>query len=112
MAVPTMTKGGITLHGGEGDADMAEAGSAVALTLGGGIVEGMKKASRAKEGLQFVTGSTPKLRIGGRTIDLTLSTDAFRNELYVSTSAGSLVDLQFAGLLSHRAVVQHQDRKP
>ncbi len=107
-----MTKGGITLHGGEGDADMAEAGSAVALTLGGGIVEGMKKASRAKEGLQFVTGSTPKLRIGGRTIDLTLSTDAFRNELYVSTSAGSLVDLQFAGLLSHRAVVQHQDRKP
>ncbi|KAK0933216.1 hypothetical protein LTR29_015182 [Friedmanniomyces endolithicus] len=112
MAVSTIPKGGITLHGGEGDANMAKAGSAVSLTLGGDMVESMRKASRAKEGLQFVMGSTPKLRIGGRTIDLTLSTDAFRNELYVSTSAGSLVDLQFAGLLSHRAVVQHQDREP
>ncbi|KAK1817559.1 hypothetical protein LTR12_008084 [Friedmanniomyces endolithicus] len=114
MAEPNRQKGSITLHGGEGDADMAKAGSAtaVSLTLGNGMVESMRKASRAKEGLQFVTGSTPTLRIGGRTIDLTLSTDAFRNELYVSTSAGSLVDLQCAGLLSHRAVVQHRERKP
>ncbi|KAK0272839.1 hypothetical protein LTR57_015617 [Friedmanniomyces endolithicus] len=112
MAVSSIPKGGMTLRGGGRDADMAKADSAVSLTLGGGMVESMRKASQAREGLQFVTGSTPKLRIGGRTIDLTLSTDAFRNELYVSTSAGSLVNLQFAGLLSHRAVVQHRDRKP
>jgi len=112
MAVSSIPKGGMTLRGGGRDADMAKADSAVSLTLGGGMVESLRKASQAREGLQFVTGSTPKLRIGGRTIDLTLSTDAFRNELYVSTSAGSLVNLQFAGLLSHRAVVQHRDRKP
>ncbi|KAK5731698.1 hypothetical protein LTR17_011169 [Elasticomyces elasticus] len=106
-----MPKSGITLHGGVGHEEKSGSG-AVLLKLGDGMLESLKKASQAKERLQFITGNSPKLRIGGRTIDLTLSNDAFRNELYVSTAAGSLSDLQYAGSLSHRAVVKQRERKP
>ncbi|KAK4892041.1 hypothetical protein LTR27_009391 [Elasticomyces elasticus] len=88
----TMPKGGITLHGGIGHEEKSGSG-AVLLKLGDGMLESLKKASQAKERLQFITGNSPKLRIGGRTIDLTLSDDAFRNEF-------------------HRAVVKQRERKP
>lgn len=52
-----------------------------------------------------------KLRIGGRTIDLNLSPEAFRNELYASTVAGSVTDLKFSGLVSHRAELKLDERK-
>lgn len=41
-----------------------------------------------------------KLRIGGRLIDLTLSADDFRNELFTSTSP---TDFTFTSIVSHRA---------
>lgn len=58
-----------------------------------------------------VLNNVQKLRIGGRTIDLSLSADAFRNELYASTVAGSLADLTFAGTISHRAVLKQRERR-
>jgi len=114
MAGPVLPKGGIKLHGAEYGGKDSEVGSttAVLVRLDEGMIQSMKKASHAKDELHFLTGSTPKLRIGGRTIDLTLTPDAFRNELYVSTRAGSLSDLRYAGLIGHRALVSQRVRKP
>ena len=48
--------------------------------------------------------------MGKRTIDLTLSSEAFRHELF-SASADALGDLAFAGVISHRARLKLPERK-
>lgn len=104
----TVPEGGMKLHGASGK-DVGA--TAVLLRLSEGMVEDIKQASGEEGGLQFVTGTTPCLRIGGRRIDLTLSADDFRNELYLSTVAGSLPSLQYAGLPTHRAGLRPNEKK-
>ncbi|KAK4543905.1 hypothetical protein LTR36_004679 [Oleoguttula mirabilis] len=112
MAGSSMHTGDITLHGVH-DTEDGKPGSApgVLLKLSDGLLQDIKRASHAKEGLQFVTGSAPKLRIGGRTIDMNLSAEAFRTELYASTAAGSLTDLTLSGVVSHRAELRQLERR-
>ncbi|KAK5134625.1 hypothetical protein LTR08_006281 [Meristemomyces frigidus] len=112
MALSSIPDEGITLHGVQGTEEGKHgSASAVLFKLNDGLLQSFRKASQTKEGLQFVAGSAPKLRIGSRTIDLSLSPEAFRTELYASTAAGSLTDLAFAGVVSHRAEVKQQVRK-
>ena len=42
---------------------------------------------------------------------MTLSAEAFRNELYASTAIGSLADLTFSGVVSHRANCTSSEKK-
>ncbi|KAK4555726.1 hypothetical protein LTR86_006946 [Recurvomyces mirabilis] len=109
MAVSMVPKDGITLkgYGGRGNK-----GQAILLKLDGGAVQDIRKAAEVKNGFQFLAGTTPKLRIGGRTIDLTLSSDAFRNELYNTPLADSLAELEYAGLITHRAALKVRQASP
>ncbi|KAK5163790.1 uncharacterized protein LTR77_010464 [Saxophila tyrrhenica] len=109
MAAPTPA-GSISLRGAP-DVEDAKAGHSCALLLklDQEVVQDLRKASREKEGLRFTAGSTPKLRIGNRSIDLTLSTEDFRNELYASTAAQSR-DFEFLCTVSHRAEIQKPNR--
>ncbi|KAK5121069.1 hypothetical protein LTR85_005553 [Meristemomyces frigidus] len=112
MANSSMHTGDITLHGVHGtEGDKPGLTAAVLLKLSDGLLQDIKRASHAKEGLHFVTGSAPKLHIGGRTIDLSLSSEVFRNELYASTAAASLSDLTLSAVVSHRAELRQQERK-
>ncbi|EMC98612.1 hypothetical protein BAUCODRAFT_375823 [Baudoinia panamericana UAMH 10762] len=113
MAVKAEPPEGLTLHGvGDGRADSKTSShAAVVLKLSDDIVDDVKKASSGRSRLQFEAGKTPKLHIGGRTIDLLLSKEAFCNELYTSTVGGSLSDLTFSGVISHRAVVNQRERR-
>jgi len=61
MAAPSLPSGGVTLHGvgdrvEEGKANSA---SAVLLKVSDGMLQDIRKAAQARDGLQFVTGSTP-----------------------------------------------------
>ncbi|KAF2770206.1 hypothetical protein EJ03DRAFT_326605 [Teratosphaeria nubilosa] len=107
-SISAVPPGGITLRGvsNEGDGVKKGAASAVLLELSDGQVQEFRKAAQLKDGLQLVAGNIPKLRVGGRTIELSLAPDAFRNELYASTVPGSLADLTFSGLVSHRAALK------
>lgn len=60
MAVSSIHSSGITLHGVQ-CTEQGEPGSAsaVLLSISDGLLQDIKKASQAKEGLQFVTGRTP-----------------------------------------------------
>ncbi|RMY01808.1 hypothetical protein D0867_11266 [Hortaea werneckii] len=104
---------GIALHGIGRSADDGKShiGNALLLRLNDGLFKDIKKASGTKDGVQFMTGNSPKLRIGGRTIDLAISTEAFRNELYASTAAGTLSDLTFSTVVSHRGEPKVHDSK-
>lgn len=60
MASLSMHTGDITLHGvPDGEDGKPGSSLAVLLRLSDGLLRDIKKASHAKEGLQFVTGSTP-----------------------------------------------------
>lgn len=121
---PTMPAVGISLHGPAEDVAELKPGtsSAILLKFGEDVLQDLKNA--VKDELRFVTGNTPvcqrlqrtvpryltdadfalqKLRIGGRTIDLSISVDAFRNELYASTTGTSTADFTFTSIISHRA---------
>ncbi|KAI6818747.1 hypothetical protein KC332_g10234 [Hortaea werneckii] len=104
---------GIALHGigRSADDEKSHIGNALLLKLNDGLFTDIKKASGTKDGVQFITGNSPKLRIGGRTIDLAISTEAFRNELYASTAAGTLSDLTFSTVVSHRGEPKVHDNK-
>ncbi|KAI7321824.1 hypothetical protein KC367_g1477 [Hortaea werneckii] len=104
---------GIALHGigRSADYEKSHIGNAVLLKLNDGLLKDIKKASGTKDGVQFMTGNSPNLRIGGRTIDLAISTEAFRNELYASTAAGTLSDLTFSTVVSHRGGPKVHDNK-
>ncbi|KXL45282.1 hypothetical protein M433DRAFT_144007 [Acidomyces richmondensis BFW] len=112
MATLAIPPGGIKLHGfGENRAEQkAGTASALLLRLDKALLQEFRAASHAKDSLQLLTGSTPKLRIGGRTIDLKLSPEAFRHELYLSTVAGSLANVNFSAVISHCADIKGTDR--
>ncbi|KAF2211668.1 hypothetical protein CERZMDRAFT_112392 [Cercospora zeae-maydis SCOH1-5] len=113
MSVSAIPPSGVTLHGfPPGDASSKQRPTpAILFKLDDNLLEDVKKASIAASGLQFVTGTTPKIRLGKRTIDLTISPEAFEHELFSATAA-SLTDLQFAGVVGHRAELKaSEDRK-
>ncbi|KAM3425634.1 hypothetical protein BST61_g7579 [Cercospora zeina] len=112
MSVSAIPPTGLTLHGlPPGDASTKQRPTpAILFKLSEHLLEDVKKASSAASGLQFVTGTTPKIRLGKRTIDLTISPEAFEHELFSATAA-SLTDLQFAGVVGHRAELKPQEKK-
>ncbi|WPH03260.1 Hypothetical protein R9X50_00613700 [Acrodontium crateriforme] len=112
MAACSMPAAGVTLHGGANHDDTPKPNwtTAISLKLSHEILQDIKRASKEKNGLQFQTGRFPKLRIGHNIIDLTLSPDAFRTELY-STTAGKPADFNFGGIVSHRAELKAVPRK-
>lgn len=61
MAASSVPSGDLTLHGIPGEVEDSKSAprSAILLQLGEGVIEDLKKASNAKEGLRFVTGSAP-----------------------------------------------------
>ncbi|KAK3674083.1 hypothetical protein LTR78_005930 [Recurvomyces mirabilis] len=109
MAVSMVPRNGITL---KSYGEHANKGQAILLKLDDGAVQDIRKAAEVKNGFQFLTGTTPKFRIGGRTIDLTLSSEAFRNELYNTPLADSLAELEYAGLITHRAALKVRQASP
>ncbi|CAK3948279.1 Hypothetical predicted protein [Lecanosticta acicola] len=82
--------------------------SAILFKLSPDLLEDVKKSSQS--GFQFVTGNTPQIRLGKRTIDLTISPEAFRHELYAA-STENLGDLDLAAVVSHRAELKVPERK-
>ncbi|CAK1356729.1 unnamed protein product [Cercospora beticola] len=112
MSVSAIPPSGVTLHGIQhGDASTKQRPTpAVLFKLSEELLEDVKKASNNAGGLQFVTGTTPKIRLGKRTIDLTISPEAFEHELFSATAA-SLTDLKFAGVVGHRAQLKEPERK-
>lgn len=54
--------------------------------------------------------TTQKIRLGKRAIDLTISPEAFRHELFTA-STDSLSDFDFSGIVSHRAELKAPERK-
>ncbi|KAF2483235.1 hypothetical protein BDY17DRAFT_297069 [Neohortaea acidophila] len=82
--------------------------SGILLHLSDSVVQDITKAAKTPDALRFSAGPSPKLRIGGRTIDLTISAEDFRTELFISTanasssSSSSTTDLTFTALLSHQ----------
>ncbi|KXT07752.1 hypothetical protein AC579_1057 [Pseudocercospora musae] len=111
-ASTTLPPSGLTLHGVTTGAEPSKHTSAPAILfkLGEDVLKDVKSAANVPGGLQFVTGTTPKIRLGKRTIDLTISPEAFRHELY-SASTESIHDLQFTGLVGHRAELKVSERK-
>ncbi|KAK3710741.1 hypothetical protein LTR37_010160 [Vermiconidia calcicola] len=107
----TIPASGISLRGAaEADGCLPGSSSAILLKLGDRVLDDLKKASSVKDGLRFLTGNTPKLRIGSRTIDLTISADDFRNELFASSAGISSTDFTFASVVSHRAELKAIER--
>ncbi|GAB7366473.1 hypothetical protein MBLNU230_g8267t1 [Neophaeotheca triangularis] len=110
MAPISIPETGISLHAAGGNAQDAgkHAGkSAILLRLNDALVEDMRVAAQNKR-LHFDAGKAPKLRLGTKTIDLDLSPDAFRHELY---TASSLTDFAFDALITHRARVKSAEKE-
>ncbi|KAF7189024.1 hypothetical protein HII31_09647 [Pseudocercospora fuligena] len=112
MSVSTIPPSGLTLHGVTNGAEPSKHTStpAILFKLSEDVLKDVKSAANVQGGLQFVTGTTPKIRLGKRTIDLTISPEAFRHELY-SASTESIHDLKFTGLVGHRAELKVLERK-
>ncbi|KAK4504063.1 hypothetical protein PRZ48_004978 [Zasmidium cellare] len=112
MSISAIPSNGLTLHGLAAiDEDPKhEPNPAILFRLNDSLLEDVKKASSSQGGLQLLTGAAPKIRLGKRTIDLTISPEAFRHELYTA-STDSLSDFDFAGIVSHRAELKAPERK-
>ncbi|KAI5359395.1 Putative E3 ubiquitin-protein ligase ELL [Septoria linicola] len=112
MSVSAIPPSGLSLHGiASRDASLKlRPPPAILFKLSEDLVEDVKKASTSSGGLQLVTGTTPKIRLGKRTIDLTISPEAFEHELF-SAAKESLTDLTFAGIVGHRAELKAPERK-
>ncbi|KAF2170101.1 hypothetical protein M409DRAFT_19708 [Zasmidium cellare ATCC 36951] len=112
MSISAIPSTGLTLHGLAAiDQDPKhDTNPAILFRLNDSLLEDVKKASSCQGGLQLLTGSAPKIRLGKRTIDLTISPEAFRHELYTA-STDSLSDFDFAGIVSHRAELKVPERK-
>ncbi|KAK5113999.1 hypothetical protein LTR62_003122 [Meristemomyces frigidus] len=108
MAVSLASEDGITLRGHGEDAN-TDSIKAVMFRLDGRTAREIQKTAQLKEKLQFLTGSTPRLRIGSRTVDLTISHDEYCNELYASSSPANLT---YAGHIVHRAVLKRRSSSP
>ncbi|GAB7322447.1 hypothetical protein MBLNU13_g03388t1 [Cladosporium sp. NU13] len=104
MAVSAIPDAGFSLRGAPADMDANKhpSKSAILFKLSRSMLNDLLEASHGKDGLHFVTGRVPKLRLGKRSLDLSISPDAFRNELYTSTSSN---DLDFDAVITHRATV-------
>nr|POF17091.1 rna polymerase ii elongation factor ell1 [Quercus suber] len=81
--------------------------SALTLRLDPPLLHDITKASHIKHGLSFVTGSTPRLHVNGRSLDIRLSPELFRNEIY-STAPDAPTQLDWLGLVSHRGRVRER----
>ncbi|KAL1589710.1 hypothetical protein WHR41_01694 [Cladosporium halotolerans] len=102
MAVSTLPAGGVSLRGLSADMDDTthSSKSAILFKLSQSMLNDLRAASNGKDGLHLVTGKVPKLRLGNRSLDLSVSPDTFRNELYTSTSPD---EFNFDALITHRA---------
>ncbi|KJX95778.1 hypothetical protein TI39_contig1051g00010 [Zymoseptoria brevis] len=111
MSTTTIPPAGLVLHDvPAGDETQFNPDSAVSFRLSDDLLRDVRKASAGRDGLQFLTGNAPKIRLGKRTIDLSISSEAFRHELY-SASKESFGGLAFAGVVSHRAELKLPERK-
>ena len=109
MATPAT---GIVLHGAGGDVVDSKIlpQSVVLLKLNESLLQDIKQASNEPGGLHFITGNPPKIRLGKRTIDLSISSEAFRHELYLA-SVESANDFHFKSLISHTVEWKLPERK-
>ncbi|SMQ45124.1 unnamed protein product [Zymoseptoria tritici ST99CH_3D7] len=111
MSTTTIPPAGLVLHDVPADDETQfNNDSAVSFRLSDDLLRDVRKASAGQDGLQFLTGNAPKIRLGKRTIDLSISSEAFRHELY-SASKESFGGLAFAGVVSHRAELKLPERK-
>ncbi|KAK4627133.1 hypothetical protein CLAFUW4_04293 [Fulvia fulva] len=109
MSIP---ESGLVLHGvaAKDDASKYVPDPAILVKLDDSLLEDVKTASSRKEDFQFLTGNFPRIRLGKKTFDLTISNETFRHELY-SASSEAFGDLSFAGVVGHRAELSLPERK-